>query len=285
MQAIHTQLKALCAYMHTYMHTCIHAHKQLKALSAYGWRGTITRKKEDGAVELLADVDTCGLNPKTGIKGITDPDNVKSYKALETLCASNPKRRAFLAHNFSLRKHDDQSKQGASATHMEEPLQSEGGVQSDYQHGKHESNVQEGDASQPASDTTIVYDAPVVQSSSRTSLDYPFSYDHNQWLTWEEGQQSSVIHTATSNSSKQLSTSGTPEFNWEKVVSSGRGGEHAAVLHSKRHSKSHSKRRQADIASSIPKTAPDVNLTDPSDEVRYIDLLGPEKGYPNLVHR
>jgi hypothetical protein len=280
------------AYIHPHIHTYIHIYTQLKALSAYGWRGTITRKKEDGAVELLANVDTCGLNPVEGIKGIKDPNNVKSYKALETACASKPQKRAFFTQDFSLQakheplhvKQEDQTTSHSATNHHQEGTHrlledDDDGIHSGYVHSVYDSDVREEAASQPDSDDTKVYDAPVVQSSSRTTYDYPFRflpvYGDDPWFARAESQHSNV--TKNTNSSEVFPRRWGPDFDWWKVVSFGKGWESTAVPHYKR--------RQADIAGSLPKTFPDLNFTDPTDEIRYIDPLGSERGYPNLVHR
>jgi hypothetical protein len=267
-------------YIHTYTPTNIHA--QLKALSAYGWRGTVTRKKEDGGVELLVNVKACGLRPEDGINGIKDPDNVKSYKTLETVCAGKAQKRAFFSQDFAVnRKYNDLATR-YSSTEQEggarELLKHEDQMQTNYEQDKDQINYEEEDASESAPDTSHVFDAPVVQSHPRTSLDYPFQHMPKQVLNpWAESR----FHAAKVKSSQVNQTSPRlfPDFDWwRNLIDTGKGWEDAAVPHYKR--------RQADVASSIPKTSPDVNLTDASDEIRYIDPLGRDNaGYPDLIHR
>jgi hypothetical protein len=73
------------------------------------------------------------------------------------------------------------------------------------------------------------------------------------------------------------STRALAELDWKKLTETGKGWEHMAAPHFKR--------RQADIAGSLPKTSPDVIFSGDTEEVRYIDPLGPYRGYPNLVNR
>jgi hypothetical protein len=280
---------------------------QLKSLSSYGWKGTISARSDGLDLKTLVEIKFCGLNVTDGAKGASEPANVASYKRLEKDCSRL--RRAYHAS-------DDSSKSSVQlsqhTTHGFPLLETDGVTEK-----LHQKKASDAPSSLQYSSPDNLYRGADTPKRKRENVVHPTPYSdaRKSETTMKKNIQSRLqldamnpqhvfgrskqnTFLAMADSDLQTYTPLVNPFlhrnqNRRAYKDYAKKSDPPTLPDHPRHVRKHQVKSPKTFEGKFQnrgqalqdKTSADIILTQDMGEVQYIDPLGADKGYSDWVHR